>query len=228
MTKSVVVSKENYHDKKGKAGVESNEELKNYIVNVYETIFLRGIRGAYVYACNKNMREYLSQFMEKGGVPAIEKTPKEVVQLIAYENAVPLFDFKVAAGGFSEIQSVEDFELVYVEGFIKEGMFACKVVGESMNKVIPGGSICLFRKDRGGSRNGKIVLVQHSDISDQETGSSFTVKEYQSIKKESEEGWLHQEIILSPRSYDDGHEKIRLNEEKAIELKVIGEFVRTL
>ena len=40
--------------------------------------------------------------------------------------------------------------------------FACKIIGESMNRVIPNGSICLFKPYTGGSRNGKIVLVENS------------------------------------------------------------------
>ncbi len=223
---SIVISRENYHDKKGKAGVESDEVLKNYIVNVYETIFLRGIQGTYVYVCNKNMRDYLAQFIESESEIQPEEIP--AIELIAYKNAVPLFDFKAAAGGFSETQSVEDFELVHAEGTLQEDMFACVVVGESMNKIIPNGSICLFRKDRGGSRNGKIVLVQHSEISDQDTGSSFTVKEYQSIKRETEEGWAHQEIVLSPRSNDASYKQIKLSGSQIVDLKVVGEFVKVI
>jgi hypothetical protein len=51
-----------------------------------------------------------------------------------------------------------------------------------MNKVIPNGSICLFRKYTGGTRNGKIVLVQHTSIQDYDFGSGYTVKEYHSKK----------------------------------------------
>ena len=44
--------------------------------------------------------------------------------------------------------------------------FACQILGESMNRIIPNGSICLFKKYNGGSRNGKIVLCQHNSIND--------------------------------------------------------------
>ena len=37
---------------------------KNY-VNSYKVIMTRGIKGCYVYACNKNMRDYLSKFIKK-------------------------------------------------------------------------------------------------------------------------------------------------------------------
>jgi hypothetical protein len=41
-----------------------------------------------------------------------------------------------------------------------------KIVGESMNRVIPNSSICLFKPYTGGSRNGKIVWL--TDIQDQD------------------------------------------------------------
>jgi phage repressor protein C with HTH and peptisase S24 domain len=67
--------------------------------------------------------------------------------------------FYAAAGTFSEIQSERDFTLIEGPENSKNDYFACKIVGESMNRVIPNGSICLFKPYTGGSRNGKIVLV---------------------------------------------------------------------
>ena len=56
-----------------------------------------------------------------------------------------------------------------------------------MNRVIPNGSICLFKPYTGGSRNGKIVLVENIDIQDQDFNSSFTIKTYSSEKVVYEE-----------------------------------------
>jgi hypothetical protein len=36
----------------------------------------------------------------------------------------------------------------------------------------------LFRKNLGGSRNGKIVLVQHQEIQDPDFVTGITIKEY--------------------------------------------------
>lgn len=51
-----------------------------------------------------------------------------------------------------------------------------------MNKIIPDGSICLFEKYRGGSRNGLITLVQMTNYKDNDYGSNYTIKEYISKK----------------------------------------------
>lgn len=37
--------------------------VKQYIINTYTTMMTRGIKGCYVYACNKNMQNYLKRFI---------------------------------------------------------------------------------------------------------------------------------------------------------------------
>ncbi len=128
------------------------------------------------------------------------------------------------------MQSEKDFTLI--EGpensNSMQDYFACKIVGESMNRVIPNGSICLFKIYTGGSRNGKIVLVENFDFQDQDFNSSFTIKTYSSEKLITDEGWQHTAITLTPNSYDDGYETIIINEENGAKMKVIGEFVKVL
>ncbi len=97
-----------------------------------------------------------------------------------------------------------------------------------MNRIIPNESICLFRIDKGGSRNGRIVLVEQSEIIDTESGSNYTVKEYRSSKSEDENGWSHTKIILSPRSTDSSFEPIVLTEDNQSSFRVVAEFVRVL
>ncbi len=97
-----------------------------------------------------------------------------------------------------------------------------------MNKIIPNGSVCLFRKYSGGSRNGQIVLVQHYDIQESEFGSGYIVKEYHSKKITTDEGWEHDTITLRPLSTDQGFENIILKQNQLNALKVIGTFVRVL
>lgn len=145
-------------------------------------------------------------------------------------NPLPLYDFYAAAGTFSEMQSGKDFTLI--EGpentHSNNDYFACKIIGESMNRVIPNGSICLFKTYSGGSRNGKIVLVETMDIQDPDFNSAFTIKTYSSEKIITEEGWKHTSIILRPNSFDDSYKNIIINEENGAEMRVVGEFVKIL
>lgn len=57
-THQIEILKDNYHDGNGK-NATTPEELKSYVVNIYKTILLRGMRGVYVYACNADMQKYL-------------------------------------------------------------------------------------------------------------------------------------------------------------------------
>lgn len=145
-------------------------------------------------------------------------------------NPIPLYDFYAAAGTFSDMQSEKDFRLIEgpSNGSSNNDYFACKILGESMNRVIPNGSICLFKPYIGGSRNGKIVLVENIDIQDQDFNSAFTIKTYSSEKAISEEGWEHLSIALMPNSFDSSYKNIIINEENGAEMKVVGEFVKVL
>ncbi|RAR70769.1 DNA/RNA helicase domain-containing protein [Flavobacterium aciduliphilum] len=221
----IVIIKENYFDKNGKQSINDPEELKDFIINIYKTIMLRGIKGTYVYACDKNLREYLSQFIQKNKE---EKTITILPQneVIPYVNSIPLFDIKVAAGEFSELQTAQDCDWIALPKRYKPStdLFACKVVGESMNKIIPNGSICLFRKYSGGSRDGKIVLVEHSNIQDADFGSGYTIKEYRSKKNIENESWSHSSIVLKPLSHNIEFSDIELSKDELVDLKVIGLF----
>jgi uncharacterized protein len=93
-----------------------------------------------------------------------------------------------------------------------------------MNRRVPDGSWCLFRVDSGGSREGRIVLVQHRNLQDPDNGA-FTIKSYHSEKIETENGWRHHRIILKPDSTIPGYRDIVLEPDETVELRVIGEFV---
>jgi SOS-response transcriptional repressor LexA len=144
---------------------------------------------------------------------------------------VPFFNFYAAAGSFSEMQSNKDYTLTEIDGVSGNlnDYFACKVIGESMNRVIPNGSLCLFKKYSGGSRNGKIVLLELLDIQDQDFNSAFTVKTYTSRKQTDSEGsWNHEVISLIPNSFDSSYNEIILNEDESASYRVVGEFVKVL
>jgi hypothetical protein len=97
-----------------------------------------------------------------------------------------------------------------------------------MNKIIPDGSMCLFKKDSGGTREGKVVLVEHRNIQDSDFGSGYTVKLYHSEKQITEEEWRHKTIILKPQSNDYSFRDITLDQDEFNELKVVGIFICVL
>jgi len=108
---------------------------------------------------------------------------------------------------------------------LNKDMFIAQVIGKSMEPAIKDGSWSLFRPDQGGSRNGKVVLVESRRIIDPETQMSFTIKRYHSEKEHFPDGtWIHKKITLSPdnKSFAD----IVLENVREDEFHVVAEFVK--
>lgn len=231
VNKEIIIKEENYFDRNGKQSIKAPEELKAFIVNIYKTIMLRGIKGTYVYVCDPHLKKYFESFIPKS--KTISKVSEDLIieeDIIPFENSIPLYDLQVAAGDFSEIQNVEDVEWIRLPERIQpnKDLFACQVIGDSMNKIIPNGSICLFKKYTGGSRNGQIVLAESTNIQDRDLGSCYTIKEYESKKYQDENGWKHQSIVLSPKSYDSSYSNIELKDDEISSFRVIGIFDRVI
>jgi SOS-response transcriptional repressor LexA len=145
-----------------------------------------------------------------------------------YRTCVPLLALKAAAGAFGAAQDVEagDWVVPDTSRRLGPGMFVAQVVGRSMEPLIPDGSWCLFRRPVEGSRQGKVVLVEHRDIADPETGGSYTVKRYRSRKAADAEGWRHMEIRLEPEN--PAFAPIVLREREDGEVHVVAELVQVL
>jgi superfamily II DNA or RNA helicase/HKD family nuclease len=145
-------------------------------------------------------------------------------------NAIPLINLMAAAGEFSNLQNIEVESWIQLnkEFNYKPGYFVCQVIGDSMNKIIPNGSWCLFKEDSGGSRNGKVVLVYRRDYVDSDFGNGYTVKLYESEKVTIGDSWSHSKIILKTQSLDKDYKDLVLQNEALTEFKVVGEFVEVL
>ena len=215
---------------------EAQKRAAEIIKNTYRTLMTRGRKGCFVYSVDPETNRYLTDAALGATVgeaaPVIELVPPlpfhilEEYELERYVNAVPIFDLQIAAGAFSEEQWIDECKWAELpDPFVaKKGFFLAKVVGESMNKRIPNGSWCVFKTSPEGSRQGKVVLVQHRKIQDPDSGQ-FTVKIYDSKKIAFEDSWRHERIILRPDSRESGFKEIVLHQDDAAELKVIGEFV---
>jgi DUF2075 family protein len=228
-TQQIEINKDKYFDKYGKQQA-TDQDLKDYIINIYKTIMFRAIKGSFIYACDDNLREYFKEHVQ-----TFKKKSKLRIlpfsEVKPYVNAVPIVDIYAAAGDFSQLQiSNENFDWVELPMNVvaKEGYFVCQIIGESMNQKIKNGSWCLFRKDPGGTRQGKIVLAQHYNIQDSDFGAGYTVKSYHSEKLITEDTWKHKSIVLKPLSFDSSFEDIILKSDEVSELKVVGELVAVL
>lgn len=230
--------------------VQAEKTADLIIKNTYRTLMTRGSKGCYIYCTDPETAEYFRRYLSMdlagesshvgnfrheathaikiqdepfGRIPARDVDP--------YCNAIPLYDLKAAAGAFSQTQQVDPSEMEWVSvPYIapSKDLFVAQVIGESMNKRIPNGSWCLFKANPGGTREGKIVLVEHRDIHDPEMGGSYTVKRYYSEKCVAGDSWQHARITLKPESTSDQYQEIVLEPSHAGELKIIGELIAVL
>jgi uncharacterized protein len=198
------------------------------VKNTYRTLMTRGMKGCYVYCTDAPLAAYLRSrlraVLADAAVDAVTKaepakatataTPRSNVialRRVTKEErdagvvAAPLIDLRFAAGSFSDAQSLEHGadHWVALPDWVRPqpGLFVAQVVGESMNRRIPNGAWCLFRAKPAGTREGKVVVVQHRGIADPETGGRYTVKIYSSEKAATQDGgWRHERITLRPDS----------------------------
>ena len=61
LTRQIAIDKKNYYDVLGKQGV-NDDELLEFILNIYQTLLTRGIYGTYIYACDHELSTYLKKY----------------------------------------------------------------------------------------------------------------------------------------------------------------------
>ena len=148
-----------------------------------------------------------------------------------YVNCVPLVPSTAAATAFGDLSlGLDESEWDWVEVDTKRplcsGMFVAKVVGHSMEPMIPDGAYCLFTSPVTGTRQGRTMLVQLPGDIDPETGLRYTVRRYRSEKTADEDGWRHVRIVLEPANHE--HTPIVLTTEDEGAVAVVAEFVEVV
>lgn len=156
--------------------------------------------------------------------------PDEKVTLEQRKTHVRVCSLEAVATSFTEQRAPEVIGWKGMDGVFKlnQDMFIAEVVGKSMEPTIKDGSWCLFRPDQGGTRNGKIVLVESRQITDPEITKSYTIKRYFSEKAagEDEDSFRHIKITLKPdnKEFSD----IVLEDVQEGDFHVVAEFVEVV
>ncbi len=148
--------------------------------------------------------------------------------VLGREMHMPLYSLRAAAGRFGADMEVEAEAWLRVPEDLRpdRGMFVARVVGRSMEPLIPDGSLCVFRHSVVGSRQGRLLLIQNRAVS--ESGGEFTVKRYTSRKATAAEGWRHERIRLEPLNPEFEAWDLDPSELEDGPYRVCGEFVRVL
>jgi len=219
----------------------AQSDFDKYVKNIYRVLMSRGMKGCCVYFVDKEVEKYFKRHMDtkidfKDELPE-DDVRREIEEMIAqieadvekhlqYTEYLPLYSFAAACGYFGEGEPAE------VEGWVKVGdsrrlsrnMFIVRARGKSMEPQIPEGSYCIFKAPVVGTRNGKIVLVQHRDIFDSDHGGAYSIKKYSSEKQYDRDGnWKHEKIVLHP--INPAYKLIDIPEPDSESFTVIDEFI---
>ncbi len=155
--------------------VDAARRVDAIIKNTYRTLMTRGQKGCYVYFTDPETKAY---FKRKIHAPSNE--------LIPYKNALPLLNLRAVANssyenldGYFTNNENYTWHRVTNDVYAKD-RFLVRATGNSMEPKISDGDLCLFRKDPGGSRNGKIVLCRIDGFAGEDPIA--LIKRYQSAR----------------------------------------------
>lgn len=211
----------------------SREGFDEYVRNIYRVLMSRGMKGCYVYFCDPNVAAYFLQMMQpKPQEPQVNEFAR-IVDIVPEEEKfttyLPLYTAKAACGCFAEGELVEESGWIKVEGLekVNRNMYVVQAIGHSMEPRINDGDYCVFNRNVAGSRQGKIVLVQHRNFYDDDFGGAYSIKQYSSSKSYDKFGsWQHEEINLIPFNKD--YKTITITKDDGDEFMVVGEFIGVL
>lgn len=214
----------------GIRGLKDEKEAHRLILNTYKTLLTRGQKGCYVYCEDKALSEYICQMLVEKPEPTYEsRIEMEVDEKAKYVEFLPVYSIKAACGYFGEGEDFSELGWIRVEGMgkLNRNMFVVQACGHSMEPRINDGNFCVFRANPAGSRQGKIVLVQHRNYYDDDNAGAYSIKEYSSVKSFDDFGsWQHEKIELKPLNPD--YNTIIITPEDGEEFQVVGELVGVL
>jgi phage repressor protein C with HTH and peptisase S24 domain len=207
----------------------SRDRFVDLTKNTYRVLLSRGMKGCYVYFMDKETEHFIRSRTENLSRPELRLIiGKKPTDIIFFGNALPLLNLRAAANAFYEsldgfFADENNYEWKRVEGGpYPKDRFLVRVEGDSMEPRISRGSLCLFRKDPGGSRNGKIVLCRVETTSG---NPMAVVKRYQSIRRPSHDS-LGEAVKIILSSLNTKYENIELREGEG--LKILGIYERII
>jgi SOS-response transcriptional repressor LexA len=168
-------------------------------------------------------REVMVEDFERAGARLYRQHVHTTVQ--KFVTHLPRFSLAVAAGKFLDNQEVteEGWEEAPPDLRLTPELFVARIAGRSMEPLIPDDSLCVFRKEQAGSRQGRLVLVEALGRG---ANDRYTVKRYKSEKIQQPEGtWQHGRIRLEPLNPEFEAWDLEPEEER---FRIVAEFVRVL
>lgn len=139
--------------------------------------------------------------------------------------AVPVTTLRAAAGrlsGGARAIDILGWVVLPRRGPVPEGQFVAVVSGESMAPTIPSGAVCLFGPPGPPPTAGRILLVAHEALTDDDLGGPYGLKRLRSSRRQGD-GTLR--VVLE--SINRAFPPIAIDATDD-ELRIIAELVRVL
>ena len=211
-------------DVEKESDLHKGEDMKIKCAEVfYEMLRKDGIDVRYQKQLrNQKLADIIAQVMEKSDAGVEIRV--DVPERERFKTYLPYYSAVAKCGAFAEGQEVEPDGWVKVENFgrLDAGMFVVRASGRSMEPKIHDGDLCVMRRYEGGSRNGEIVLAQHRESYDPDTGGAYSIKKYSSEKIATEDGsWRHEKVTLLPLNREYGPIEIGGNEDGAFKILAV-------
>lgn len=172
--KKFFVDREKYLDRNGRAGIQDPEELDGYIKNIYKTILTRGIKGTFVYICDKGLKEYFKNILDNNLInkKEVNIAEKKIVSPLTVEMIqIPLVGSAPCGNPLLGEENIEEYIKVE-KSKIKPGYkyFILRAIGDSMNRAgIHDGDLVLCRQQLKADTGDRVVAL---------LGDNVTIKEY--------------------------------------------------
>jgi len=118
---------------------------------------------------------------------------------------LPLLNVSAGKEESDQSQSHEMVECPSHLSYLKDNLFAIRVIGESMNKIIPNGSTIICAKVEEKPKSGEIVVYRN--------GSDYNLKRFTETENL---------ILFEPVSFDGSFETIIYKKTDDIEIEILG------
>ena len=217
------------------------DEFTELVKNTYRVLLTRGMKGCYAYFMDRDAENFVRSRIETAVEELVVSTQEiddflrdvlsdeEIKKDQKYSEYLPVFSLEAVATNFGREDYWEclGWKKLNSKFKLNKDLFIARVAGKSMEPTIRDGSYCVFRKSRGGSRDGLIVLAASEQVTDPEHSLRFTLKRYHSEKEIFDDGtWRHKKITLSPDNKT--FENIVLENIEPDSIKIVAEFVEEL
>jgi hypothetical protein len=201
---------------------KSKGKFMDLVKHTYRILLSRALKGCYVCFLDKDTERYFRSRMEKPEhLETMQSNISAKKKLTAFIDSLPIFNSSSADESLLENRTGVNLFPVPL-GHYNQDNYLVRVEDERMAPTVPKGSICLFKKYRGESCVGRIVLCILNDIDKSPRVCSFN----EIIDMEIHDGKLDNKSHIELRFTNTYFQPIVARQ--ADDIKILGIFEKII